>query len=146
MKNLVFIGISILFLVSCSIFRPDKEYIEPEIQAFGDEIIDHPEKLRDIKNNFPDLYCEKYLSSNMIPSQNINGIIQDIERTFEKKTYGEFSKEKYYEWEIPRIYSDMNLSGHNFHSYLILNSPEGIQVVFIRKDELFYLHNIGFVE
>jgi hypothetical protein len=87
MKKIIFLVI--ILLQSCnyneiSYYFPWKYHVNSKVKYFINDIYENPEKLRDIKNNYPEFYDSTIIYKHFKDTVYINKVIKFINNKFQK--------------------------------------------------------------
>jgi hypothetical protein len=143
MKSIIFYLLILFSLISCIRFSKIDKDIDARILEFGEEIVKNPEKLYDIKNNFPKIYNEEYTRTRLKDHLVIDYLINFIKESFKNNTFAEFSRQKDI-WPFDD-YNKNILAGidkQNIYCYELLYIPKGLVLLFVKKGADIYLIDI----
>jgi hypothetical protein len=88
--KIILIVISIIgcCLTSCHIYSYKDFEIKDNLWNFADDVIRNPDKIRDIKNNYPDLYDERFISNTFYSTTGDTTYINELINTIKNNFHG----------------------------------------------------------
>jgi len=126
-------------LISCD------DDIIPELKDIGLKIIEKPELLLDLKNNFPDYYSDSLIFDEMKESNYINNLIYEINKFKNIKSniktlrLGTFQE---YLDHFKKAGYKYDLSPDNIYAFIMLKDDISIGFYFLIKDNKYIIFYI----
>ena len=135
----IFLVIFMFILISCD------DDIIPELKDIGLKIIEKPELLLDLKNNFPDYYSDSLIFDEMKESNYINNLIYEINKFKNIKSniktlrLGTFQE---YLDHFKKAGYKYDLSPDNIYAFIMLKDDISIGFYFLIKDNKYIIFYI----
>ncbi|MFA6572133.1 MAG: hypothetical protein WCT77_12975 [Bacteroidota bacterium] len=142
MKKYIITIVLLIFTIACK--DTDKE----KLYEIANDIILHPEKVLDLKSNYPKYYNDEYISSNMKDSIKINKIYRYIENLFQKKSeiykviFKPMEKFIYMEYYYNQISKDKRNSVDMYYVEVWENSRDAYQIIIIKDGNKYYFYSV----
>ncbi|MFA6571404.1 MAG: hypothetical protein WCT77_09220 [Bacteroidota bacterium] len=143
MKKYIITIVLLIFTISCK--DTDKE----KLYEIANDIILHPEKVLDLKSNYPDYYNPKYIDKFMQDSIKLHKLYQYIDTLFQKSnhdyksTFELFEKDKYIGICKNRMNFDRNEKLNIYQLTIWKNYDIGLQIIFFDVDDNYYISYVG---
>ena len=153
MKNLFFFLFlaSVNFFISCQTLTYKDFGIEEQLWIFANDIIENPDKIKDLKTNYPDLYNEDYiykkLSNTSIETVYIDNLISYIKFDFANRggssqlKMSGFGSSNVDDYKKDIKYQGLKLE--ELFGFCIVKRGKGITYDFIKHGGKYYILYIG---
>lgn len=152
-KNIFILFIAIvLHLTSCyTLTYKDydiKEYdIEERLWKFAVDILENPDKIRNLKNNYPDIYNEEYIYDKLRETSKdaneINELMSYIKNDFANRNYnteiGRLDFNPYGVDDYKKHIKYQELKRDELYGFFIEKRGKGIRFVFLRNNNKYYI-------
>jgi hypothetical protein len=148
MKKILCFCLIVFSLASCRTYYIK---VDKRLESFANDVIEHPEKLRDIKNNYPEYYNEKYIDESLLTSSYVSRLISYINNEYKKIDEGIIICDASYSNASIKYLNSISRKKYDFTSDEVIGfafykekANRGVEFAIIHPDSShFYIFKIG---
>lgn len=139
--------ITILLSFGCSTYTPEYYDINKELWIFANDIIEHPENLRVLKEKYPNIIDDKYFVDSLRSQYYIDSLIRYIKIDFSKRKGKKIVPHAGFTYlDVENFNTILKyfklFSKDELYGFGIEKRGKGIKFVFIKVKERYYLSNV----
>lgn len=133
-----------LFASGCNTYTPEYNNIDKDLWYFANDIIEHPENLKVLKEKYPNFIDDRFLNDSLRSQNFIDSLIHYINYDFKLRKGKKIVSNAGFTSQSVRNYNTQLkkyriFSKDELYGFCIEKRGEGIKFVFIKSNEKYFL-------